>query len=170
MFKKLDFKGLNYKELDRLGSHDLKRDEIHSFYQTFDFLDLIKQWPTIVGPKLAQVTSPLRLRQDSLFIITKHSAFSQQLADLSEEIKKQIFAVLPELKPVIKKLVYQTQENFFDQKQVQELKAKQEVQKLHPQSPKYKLLKAEADRLFKDVPDEEMRAIMISLFIQSNSV
>lgn len=168
MFKKLDFKGLNYKELDRLGSHDLKRDEIHSFYQTFDFLDLIKKWPEIVGPKLAQVTSPLRLRQDSLFVMTKHAVYSQELSFLSEQIKTEIFKVLPELKPIIKKLVFQTQESFFEQKQVAEQKLGEMVQKLHPQSPKYKLLKAEADRLFKDVPDEELRSMLTSIFIQSN--
>ena len=40
MFKKIDFKGLNYRDLDRFDSHDLKRNEMHSFYQTFDFLEL----------------------------------------------------------------------------------------------------------------------------------
>jgi hypothetical protein len=168
MFKKLDFKGLNYKELDRLGSHDLKRDEMHSFYQTFDFLDLIKKWPQVVGPKLALVTSPLRLRQDSLFVMTKHSVYSQELSFLSEQIKTEIFKVLPELKPVIKKLVFQTQENFFDQKKQSTEVTPEMAAKLHPQSPKYKLLKAEADRLFKDTEDPELRAMLISLFIQSS--
>jgi hypothetical protein len=168
MFKKLDFKKLNYKELDRLDSHDLKRDEMHSFYQTFDFLDLIKKWPEIVGPKLAPVTSPLKIRQDSLFVITKHSVYSQELSFLAELIKVQIFKVFPHLKPVIKKLVFQTQENYFDQKAEREKeKTLAEPTRLHVQSPQYKLRKMEAERLFADVEDPELREMMISIFIQS---
>lgn len=171
MFKKIDFKGLNYSDLDRYGSHDLKRDEMHSFYQTFDFLDLIKKWPQIVGPKMTLVTSPLKLNQDSLFIITKHSVYSQELSFLSEEIKGEIFKVFPKLKPIIKKLVFQTQEKFFEER---EKKAPEEARggvpapKLHPQSPKYKILKAEADRLFGEIEDPELRQSLISLFIQSH--
>ncbi len=62
MFKKIDFKKLNFNDLDRIDAHDIKQDEMRSFYLTFDFLDLIKKWPEIVGHKLAQVTSPLRLK------------------------------------------------------------------------------------------------------------
>ena len=121
MFKKIDFKGLNYRELDRYGEHDLKRDEMHSFYQTFDFLDLIKKWETIVGTKMMKVTSPLKIKSDCLFIITKHSIYSQELSFLSEEIKNEIFKVFPKLKPVIKKLAFQTQERFFEDRELSAL-------------------------------------------------
>lgn len=167
MFKKLDFKKLNFGDLDRVDSHDIKRDELHSFYLTFDFLDLIKKWPEIVGPKLASVTSPLKIRQDSLFVITKHSSYSQELSFLSETIKKEIFKSFPNLKPIIKKLAFQTQENFFEQKAMKEALLVQQSPKLHPQSPKYKLLKIEAERLFQDVEDSELKSVLISLFIQS---
>lgn len=169
MFKKIDFKGLNYRDLDRFGSHDQRRDEMKSFYQTFDFLELIKKWPKIVGEKMCQVTSPLKIKQDSLFIVTKHSIYSQELSFLSEEIKKEIFKVLPELKPVIKKLSFQTQESFFQQREIQGQKeALNAPPKLHPQSPKYKLLKLEAERLFSGVDDPELKEVMISIFIQSH--
>ena len=167
MFKKLDFKKLNFGDLDRVDSHDIKRDELHSFYLTFDFLDLIKKWPEIVGPKLASVTSPLKIRQDSLFVITKHSSYSQELSFLSETIKKEVFKSFPNLKPIIKKLAFQTQENFFEQKAFQEAHLAQQSPKLHPQSPKYKLLKIEAERLFQDVEDSDLKQVLISLFIQS---
>lgn len=167
MFKKLDFKGLNYSDLDRYDSHDLKRDELQSFYLTFDFLDLIKKWPSIVGPKLAPVTSPLKISHDSLFVITKHSIYSQELSFLAEPIKVEIFKVFPKLRPIIKKISFQTQEKFFDQKAVAE-KVIAEKPRLHPQSPQYKLLKVEAERLFADIEDLSLRNIMISMYIQSN--
>lgn len=167
MFKKIDFKGLNYRDLERYDSHDLKRDEMHSFYQTFDFLDLIKKWPDIVGEKLALVTSPLRLRQDSLFVMVKHANYSHELSFMTEGlIKPAIFKAFPQLRAVIKKIVFQTQEKFFEKK-AEEEKIQAEKPKLHPQSPQYKILKLEAERLFNDIADPELKEIMISIFIQS---
>lgn len=166
MFKKIDFKGLNYKELDRLDSHDLKRDNLHSFYQTFDFIELLKKWPDIIGPALSKVTSPLKIKGDSLIIMSKHASYSQNISFLSEEIKQKIFVLFPELKPVIKKLNFQTQESYFNQQQVIE-QGKKEPPKFHPQDPKYKLLKLEAERLFADVQDEELKKILTSIFLQS---
>lgn len=167
MFKKINFKALNYKDLDRFDSHDLKRENMHSFYQTFDFLELIKKWPQIVGPKMAPVTSPLKLRQDSLFIMTKHAVYSQELSFLQEEIKNEIFKVFPKLKNVIKKLVFQTQENYFVPKPLADEIAAPAKPKLHPQSPQYKILKMEADRLFGHIEDTELREMLTSIFIQS---
>lgn len=169
MFKKLSFQRLNYKDLDRYGQHDLKRDEVKSFYQTFDFIDLLKKWPDIVGPKMAKVTAPLKLKHDSLIVVTTHSTYSHELSYLSEEIKKLIFKELPELKPVIKKLVYETHEAYFKERPAvtPEVPTEQK-RKLHPQSPQYKLRKAEAERLFGNVEDEEFKNLLISIFIQSH--
>jgi hypothetical protein len=167
MFKKIDYKRLNFSELDKIDSHDIKRDEMKAFYLTFDFLDLIKKWPEIVGEKLASVTSPLKIRQDSLFIMTKHSSYSQELSFLSETIKAEVFKYFPNLKTIIKKLAFQTQENYFESKPQRGDVLLQRMSKLHPQSPQYKLLKAEAERLFKDIEDTELRSVLISLFIQS---
>lgn len=166
MFKKLEFKRLNYGDLERVDSHDIKRDEMHSFFQTFDFLELIKKWPDIVGVKLAAVTSPLKIKQGSLFVITKHSSYSQDLSFSAEMIKTEVFKHFPNLKPIIKKLAFQTQENFFEQKLVKEQELAQ-IPRLHPQSPKYKILKQEAERLFSDVEDTELKETLISIFIQS---
>lgn len=167
MFKKINFKGLNYKELDRYDSHDLKRENLHSFYQTFDFLELVKRWPDIIGPALSQVTSPLKIKGDSLIIVSKHSSYSQNISFLSEELKMKIFDLFPELKPVIKKLNFQTQEAFFNQQNEVVAEKKAPAPKLHPQDPKYKVLKAEAERLFGDVADQELKEILTSIFIQS---
>jgi hypothetical protein len=166
MFKKLDFKRLNYGDLERVDSHDIKRDEMHSFFLTFDFLDLIKKWPEIVGVKLAAVTSPLKIKGGSLFVITKHSSYSQDLSFSSEMIKKEVFKHFPNLKPIIQKLAFQTQENFFEQKLIKEKELAQ-IPRLHPQDPKYKILKQEAERLFQNVEDSELRTTLISIFIQS---
>jgi hypothetical protein len=168
MFKKINFKGLNYKELERYDSHDLKRENLQSFYQTFDFLDLVTKWPEIIGPALSKVTSPLKIKGDSLIIMSKHASYSQNISFLSEEIKQKIFVLFPQLKPVIKKLNFQTQESFFNEvKAAEELTAKTAPPKFHPQDPRFKLLKMEAERIFADVADPELKQILISIFIQS---
>lgn len=169
MFKKISFLGQNYKDLDRFEPNDLKRENLHTFYQTFDFLELIKKWPEIIGTNLAQVTSPLKIKGDSLIIISKHSSYSQNISFLSEEIKQKIFALFPALKPIIKKLNFQTQESFFKSPEIEETKQKN-IHKFHPQDPKFKLLKQEAERLFCDIEDQELKSILVSLFIQSKQL
>jgi hypothetical protein len=166
MFKKINFKGLNYKELDQYDPHDLKRENMHSFYQTFDFLELVKRWPEIIGENLSLVTSPLKIKGDSLIIISKHSSYSQNISFLSEEIKLKIFKSFPELRPIIKKLNFMTQESFFNEKLTPD-EIKPQKPKLHPQDPKFKILKLEAERLFSDIEDNELKTMLISIFIQS---
>lgn len=166
MFKKIDFKSLNYKDLDRLTPYDQKRDGLHSFYQTFDFIELVKEWPEIIGDKLSKVTSPLKIMGDSLIIISKHSSYSQNISFLSEEIKEKIFLKFPALKPIIKKLNFQTKESFFrEQEIIQE--SKPLPPKFHPQDPRFKLLKIEAEKLFGDIEDPELKELMTSIFLQS---
>ena len=93
MFKKIEFKSLNYQELNKLDTHDLKRENLQSFYQTFDFINLVERWPLIIGAPLAKVTSPLKIKSGSLIIVSTHSSYSQNISFLSEEIKLKIFSV-----------------------------------------------------------------------------
>ena len=170
MFKKIVFKGLNYSDLEQIPEHDIKRDELKSFYMTFDFLELIKKWPEIAGEKLAKVTSPLKIKGDCLFIITIHSSYSQELSFLSETIKKEIFKAFPELKTILSKLAFQTQENYFRSRPNEEkILEENRPQPLHPQNPKYRILKTEAERLFSDIKDDDFRQKLISIFIQSKN-
>jgi hypothetical protein len=169
MFKKIEFKGLNYHELERYDAHDIKREKLHTFYQTFDFINLIRSWPDLIGPALAAVTCPLKIKGDTLIILSKHASYSQNISFLSEEIKRKIFIQFPELRPVLKRLNFQTQENFFRPgTSTSEVTAeKPPAPKYHPQDPRYKILKGEADRLFADVPDSELKEILTSIYLQS---
>jgi hypothetical protein len=167
MFKKISFKSLNYGELEKYQPNDLKRDSLQSFYQTFDFLELIASWPQIVGEALSKVTSPLKIKGDSLIIVSKHSSYSQNISFLSEEIKENIFKLFPKLRIVIKKLNFQTQENFFHQKEDQR-KNEDVITRYHPQDPAYKILKIEAEKLFSNLEDQELKNLLVSLFIQSH--
>jgi hypothetical protein len=114
------------------------------------------------------VTSPLKIKGDCLFILTIHASYSQELSFLSETIKKQIFKSFPELRTIIQKLAFQTQESFFKNLPSEANKIEEQAgQALHPQNPKYRILKLEAERLFGDIEDKEFREKLISIFIQS---
>ena len=167
MFKKLHFKGLNYSDLDRYEKHDIKRDEMHSFYQTFDFLDLIKSWPEIVGEKYAKITAPLKIKNGCLFIVVIHPNVSHEMTYFSEILKSKIAKSFPKLKSILQSISYITQEGFFNQHRPSMGKETTLAKKIHPQSPQYKILKLEAEKLFEEIPDQELKEIMISIYIQS---
>ena len=138
-----------------------KREEI------FDFLKLIRDWDKIVGPRLAKITIPLSNHNKILIILTNHPAISQTLNFLEGEIKNNIFKEFPILRGKITQLIYQTNPSFFEKKM--ENKAKLVTNKppsLHKYSPIYQKLKREADELFFDFEDQELKATLISLYIQ----
>jgi hypothetical protein len=129
-------------------------------------LNLVTKWPDIIGQALAKVTSPMKIKGDSLIIVSKHASYSQNISFLSEEIKQKIFAHFPELRPVIRKLNFITQEGFFKE-QEKVLEKEKNLPKMHPQDPRVKVLKIEAERLFAEVEDKELKEILTSIFMQS---
>lgn len=171
MLKKLKFQSSSFFESDKEISDPHKREVLESFYQTFDFFDLIKQWNEIVGPMLGQNTSPLRIKGDSLFVVTKHAAFAQQLNFLTEVIKEKIFQTFPKLKTVIKKIVFETNPHFFKQIEMKDTDPKkfERPVPLHPMSPQYRKARAEAEQLFSHLEDAEFRQSMISIYIQAST-
>lgn len=166
MFKKVKFSKLNLEELSKIESHNPKKEEIRSFYETFDFLELINVWHEIVGEKLCRVTCPLKIKFDSLVVLTKHSIYSQELSYLQEELKQEIFKKFPSLNKILKKIIFQTSESFFnfnnDYKSINK-----NINRIHPMSPEFRLKKIKADQIFESLDDEEIKKILISIFIQS---
>jgi hypothetical protein len=168
MFKKLVFQQLKDNKLNQIDEFTLKRDELNSFYETFDFIDLINSWPQIVGDKLSRVTSPLKIKIDSLVVLTKHSIFSQELSYLQEEIKKEIFLKFPRLKNIIKKISFFTSESYFKTIVEQETTNLLNSKKLHPMSPEYRVKKNLAEKVFTHIEDKDLKELLISLYIQSS--
>ena len=169
MLKNLKFQSSSFYDSDKQASDPHKREIMESFYQTFDFFDLIKQWSEIVGPMLAQNTSPLRIKGDSLFVVTKHAAFAQQLNFLTEIIKQKIFQTFPKLKTIIKKIVFETNPHFFKEIEMKQTEAvKKQPEPIHPMSPQYRKARAEAEQLFAHLEDPEFRQSMINIYIQTS--
>lgn len=139
----------------------------------FDFLSLIKQWPEIIGDRLSQHTTPLKLQYNGLTVITTHSAFSLQLGLMERQIIQKIENHFPNLKSKIKKIIFQTNSVHFDK-----IRANQKIQtkertktknpKLHRYSPEYQQLEARAKELFDDIHDDSLREKMISIYIQGH--
>jgi hypothetical protein len=160
-------------------SHDPRSKNAKFFSnETFDFFALIEAWPELVGERLGKYTIPLKNHNNCLTILTNHSAFSQQLGFLEEEIKTKVIKRFPALKGKIKRINFIYNSSHFDT-QVEMAKnftnnPKKEVVKkeqviFHKYSPKYKELKAKADDLFSDLEDDELKESLTSIFIQNKS-
>lgn len=171
MLKKLSFNNFNYNDLDRISSTDQKRrEDAYAFFQTFDFLSLMKKWPDIVGPGLCKVTSPLKIKFGSLVVVTIHPSYSHELSYHAEPIKIAIFKEFPQLKSVIQNLQFQTMPHFFQQKNIIEKNEEIKIQQntLHPQSPQYRMLYAKALKNFEHIEDEDLKKTMINIYIQTS--
>ncbi len=142
------------------------------YQEAFDFLSLVDCWDEIAGKTLGKHTAPVKLKKGTLYLVSKHPAFSEQVSFMEEMIKRSIFKRFPILKDKIRSLYYVVNSARFDE--VQELiqkrtggaKETKESALPHKHSPEYKLLKARADELFADL-DEETKELMTSIYIQS---
>ena len=168
MFKKLS------NILDNLGHRPLKKFYRGKVPQSgFDFLSLIDRWEEVVGIRLIKMTIPLKNQNGILVILTSHPAIGQQLSFMEEEIKKRIAEVFPNLKGKIKGIRYQMNSAFFEKKFSEAKKrkvTKSDHQAINPYSPEYRKLKKEAEDLFSDVEDLELKKSLTSLYIQGKDL
>lgn len=146
--------------------------------ETFDFFALIEAWPELVGERLGKYTIPLKNNNNCLTVLTNHSAFSQQLGFLEKELKEKILKRFPSLKGKMSRIKFMYNTSHFDTqvemaknfvKTPKKEKSKKEQVIFHKYSPRYKELKSEADKLFGDLEDEDIRESLTSIYIQNKS-
>lgn len=144
--------------------------------ESFDFLSLIKAWKEIAGDKLSQHTIPLKNQNGTLLVLSNHSAFANELSYMELPLKKKIFAKFPNLEKSILNIKFIVDSTHFTKQYNQfalptEKVKKQNENLLHPFSPEFRRLKKEAEEMFIEIEDPEIKERMISLYIQSgNSV
>ena len=138
--------------------------------QGIDFLFLIKNWHKVVGPRLAKNTIPLKLQQKKLTILTDHSIVSQQLSYMRKELINNITQEYPKMGKSIEDFSFIVNPTFFKKKKDSLKTVLGEKPSTpsahHPYSPEYRRLKKEAEELFKDIEDENIKELFHSLFIQ----
>lgn len=139
---------------------------------SFDFLALIRSWKDIAGAKLSEHTIPLKNQNGTLIVLSNHSAFANELSFMELPLKKKIFDKFPALEKQILSIKFIVDSTHFSKQYQQfvaapEKKKIQTLQTLHPHSPEFKKLKKEAEELFSDLDDAELKEKMISLYIQS---
>ncbi len=160
---------LSHKKSQSSKSYSFKS---FKYQDSFDFLMLIQSWEDIIGPGLSKHTYPLKIQNGSLTIMTKHPTYSQELSFLSEDIKKKIFSIYPNLKKHIERLNFKHSSHFFENIDLVEhnLKEHKEQRKTeeHKFNPKFRELHQRASQEFSHIEDPEIKELMISLFIQKN--
>ena len=140
-----------------------------SVHESFDFLALIRAWKEIV-PTLSEHTIPLKNQNGTLVILSNHSAIANQLSYMELELKKKIFAKFPGLEKSIVSIKFIVDSTHFSKQYEQfitPMEKKKVAQSLHPFSPEFRKLKKEAETMFADLDDPELKERMISLYMQS---
>lgn len=151
------------------NSQNSFRKEKAFLHDSFDFLALIRAWKDIAGAKLSEHTIPLKNQNGTLIVLSNHSAFANELSFMELPLKKKIFEKFPALEKHILSIKFIVDSTHFT-KQYEQFIApieKKKTQALHPYSPEYRKLKKEAEELFGDLADPEIKEKMISLYIQS---
>ena len=145
----------------------------HRKSSTFDFIELIRSWPKIIGDSLSKNTIPLKHCNGVLTILTSHSVFSQQLNFMNKEISSKIIHQFPSLKNKIKKISFQTNSSFFNQIKSDSIHIDpfdqnqyKKTNQFNKYDPIYNKLKTEASNLFDDINDQTVKEMLISLYIQ----
>lgn len=162
MWKKLEFKGL---PAPVQGEGLSGQEEWQRFVEGFDFFALMAAWRDIVGEMLAQDTLPLRLKNRTLFILTRHPAIAANMKYAEKVLLQKIHQRFPLTAKMLEKIAFESNEVFFQEKARPYLKPKREP--LHRHSPEYKRLRMEAEKLCAEITDAEERERWISLYIQS---
>lgn len=139
----------------------------------FDFLDIIKNWPVIVGEKLAKNTVPLKIQDKTLIILTKHAAFAQQLNYLSEKIKERLEEEFPKIGRKVSGIKFQVSTRYFDQMEAQRAKNLFSTESLSKSTnskskynPDYQKARLDCQEEFEIIEDSELKELMISLAVQ----
>lgn len=137
----------------------------------FNFLQLIKDWQSIVGDFMAQNTIPLKIRSGTLIISTKHSIFAQELSFLAPTLLKKIKEKFPELDGKLNKIHFSYSD--FTAKQFDTPQKQKEINKpkkeIHRFSPEYQYKVQNAQKLFSDISDDELREQLINFYISNPS-
>jgi len=168
MLKKLS----QFIESKDAGQNSYRKEKTTSsknVQDSFDFLALIRAWKDIAGAKLSEHTIPLKNQNGTLIVLSNHSAFANELSFMELPLKKKIFEKFPGLEKQILSIKFIVDTTHFS-KQYQQFITPVEKKKadvLHPHSPEYKKLKKEAEDLFFDLDDKDLKEKMISLYIQS---
>ena len=142
---------------------------------TFDFLSLVAQWEDIVGSRMAQHSLPLKLQGKALVLLSDHPGFSSEMSFLETQLRGKIITRFPVLAKEINRIQFQINPAFFQQRKkmkvkglaMDEIKNKNQNSLPHPQSPQYRTLTREANKLFQEIEDDELKGKLTSIFMQA---
>lgn len=161
----------NISSAGQRGTNNFSKKSKHS-NNVFDFLELLNCWPDIIGQKISKVTEPVKINNKKLVIYTAHSAFSQQLSMMQNQILEKIKTVYPASVSQIKALSFITNDKYFSNKgnnkiSVKETEKYKKNNKLNKFSPAYQKYLEQANELFKEIEDDSVKQSLIKIFITS---
>ncbi len=133
------------------------------------FIELIKDWPQIVGKNLSEVTLPQRISRNTLYIVVNHSLYAEHLRLMEQELIHKIHQFSPALRRDFHKLkFFFSEEAFKEQAQYKNEQKSKDFKKIsfNKFDPEVKKKLEKAEIVFKDC-DPEIKDSLISIYIQS---
>lgn len=135
--------------------------------ECFDFIYLINNWQSIVGKLLAQNTIAQKIQNATLYVIAKHPVFAQEIDSISPEIIKKIEDEVPALKNKIKKIKFSHSNYSWEEFKNEEKQKSRTKKKPHRFSPEYRYKLKQAEFLFGDIEDDEIKEMLTQLYLSS---
>lgn len=133
---------------------------------SLDFVLLTQKWEEIVGPTLKDHTYPKSLKNYTLTLMVRHAVFASELKSLSPILIKKIIDIYPSFKDQIKDIRFVASEVFFEHLQNTSPHKKTPPPPKNNYDPEYAQKKYEAEKIFKDFEEEELKDLFVSLYTQ----
>jgi hypothetical protein len=135
----------------------------------FDFFSLHSDWEKLTGKMIAKNSIPLKIKNDVLLVLVKHSVFSTELSYMQDEIIKKIHRERPSLKKQFHKIKFITSPQTFSLLEEQlknQREKKQKIELPHKFSPLYQSSLREAQEMFGEIEDQEIFDSFFKLYLQ----
>ena len=136
------------------------------------FLTLIAQWHIVVGDKMAKVTRPLKLQQDTLVVASLDPLYSSQLMQFHGELLKRLHHNFGQIADGIKKLNFRTTHHPFEESPtIEDAPTNKTSEKIemayHPHDPKFLSEQKNYGELLGPDCDDEIVKMLASLSLQT---
>lgn len=161
--------------LQRQQRHERRR-RLQREQQTTEaanFIALIQDWPGIIGEKLVPYTVPLKIRNQTLTVLTSHSTYSHTLSFLAPQIIGRLLERFPLYRRYLKRIDFIVDEKYFLMQRARfEKKSglgspENKFQMPHPYNPEYQHVRGKALELFAHIEDPELKEMILKAFLQS---
>lgn len=151
------------------------RSKGKGFGSGLNFLELARKWPIVVGSYLGEKSIPIKLKNGLLTLVVKHQIYAQEIKFIEKEIISKLHKSFPRLGRNIQKINFVVKDNFslsdysfHTDSTLDTAKKESPFQKIHKMSPQFRELTFQANQLFQEIQEVEIKELLTEIFFQSH--